>query len=148
MNCFPFLPPTKNLVFLHPLFLRIINMLGYDNGCFILPSAFSPPFFCITAQFSIYKYLDGVVDYLCISTFLEWREFFIQIAIILREMFTSVLLVPVWQIILNYSFTSFPSMWKVAHSAKRQNLPFANPFRILNGIEDQAGRQRTSYQKL
>lgn len=81
-------------------------MLGYDNGCFILPSAF----FCITAQLSIYKSLDGVVDYLCISTFLEWRGLFIQIAIIRREMFTSVFSVAVWQIILNYSYTSFPSM--------------------------------------
>lgn len=82
-------------------------MLGYDNGCFILPSAF----FSITVQFSIYKSLDGVVDYLCISAFLEWKGLFIQIAIILREMFTSVFLVPVWQIILNSSCSfSFPPM--------------------------------------
>lgn len=120
-------------------------MLGYGNGCFILPSSF----FCITAQFSKYKSFDGLADYLCISTFLEWRGLFIQIAIfwgksLLVWFFWSLVGKPFWTIFVLLIFLPHEK-WPIL---KRQNMPFASPFQMLSEIEDQSGNQRTTYQKL
>lgn len=82
-------------------------------------------------------------------TFLEWRGCFIPIVVILRETFAGVFLVPAWKTTLNLIlvFLLFLPHEKW-HIVKRQNMPLAKPFWMLNEMKCHSVSQRTRHQKL